>query len=146
MRASRDERGLLLAYVVSMGATCSRRSVGCVLVDIKGRTLSTGYNGPPAGEPHCIDSPCAGALLPSGTGLDTCEALHAEWNALIQLKDPDALHTAYITISPCVTCAKMLMNTGCQRIVFQELYTGYNAVRLRWERSGRAWIQIFARD
>lgn len=145
MRPSRDERGLRLAEVVSTGSTCYRRSVGCVLVDEKGRTLSTGYNGPPAGEAHCTDHPCAGAHLPSGTGLDVCEALHAEWNALIQLKDPDALHTAYITASPCVTCAKMLMNTGCRRIVFREAYPGAEVVQVRWERSGREWNQLAAR-
>lgn len=78
IRPTRDETGLALARVWAKRATCPRRSVGCVLFDVDGFPIGAGYNGSPAGAPHCIDHPCPGAGLPSGTGLSLCEAIHAE--------------------------------------------------------------------
>lgn len=121
-RLSRDARFMLTALVQATGATCARRKVGCVLVDARGKVLSTGYNGPASGEPHCIDCPCLGAKMPSGTGLDSCEAIHAEANALLQCHEVQAIDTCYVTASPCVHCVKMLMNTSCRRVVFLDEY------------------------
>lgn len=144
-RATRDEVGLMLAKVWSLRGTCSRRRVGCVLVDKDGHEIGHGYNGPAAGEPHCIIHPCPGANLPSGTGLDACEAIHAEENALLFCPDVRAIHTAYCTSSPCIRCVKMLMNTGCRRIVFIEEYP-HKASKELWVNSGkrlggRTWEQ-----
>lgn len=122
-RAERDEYFLAMAALVSLRATCRRRRVGCVLVDVHRHVLATGYNGVARGRPHCLDEPCSGADLPSGMGLDQCQAIHAEQNAMLQCRDTQAIDTAYITVSPCVTCVKLLMNTGCKRIVFIENYT-----------------------
>jgi deoxycytidylate deaminase len=102
--------------------------------------LATGYNGPAAGEPHCIDHPCAGAGLPSGTGLDMCEAIHAEMNAIAKCADVKMIHTAYVTHSPCShPCVKMLMNTGCERIVFAQPYAHDHVSRDLWTRSYRGY-------
>jgi len=138
-RISKDEYFSELARLVSRRSTCKRRSVGCVLVNHLGHILATGYNGVPRGHSHCIDSPCAGANLPSGTGLDTCEAIHAEQNALLQCKDVMEIHTAYVTAMPCMTCTKLLLNTGCQRIVYVEPYP-HEAARQLWIKNGRSIV------
>lgn len=140
-RPSRDETGIALARVWAQRGTCVRRQVGCVLFDADGYQLSAGYNGPAAGEPHCVDHPCPGADFASGTGLDECVALHAEWGAIARCADIRRIHTCYVTSSPCVTCVKMLLGTGCQRIVFVELYPHPEAERM-WVNNGRVWVQL----
>ena len=143
-RPDRDQTGLALALIWGRRGTCARRKVGCVLFDVEGFQIGEGYNGPAAGEPHCIDHLCPGAQLPSGTGLDACEALHAEWNALSRCRDVRSIHTCYVSSSPCMTCCKMLMNTGCTRIVFAERYAHDQPARDLWRRSrpGREWIHL----
>ena len=140
-RLTRDEWGLEMAKTVSMRATCLRRSVGCVLTDQKGHILATGFNGVARGLPHCNEAhPCVGACAPSGTQLDACDAIHAEQNALLQCGDVERVSTCYVTVSPCVTCVKLLLNTSCQRIVFIERYAHDEAANRLWERVDRAWI------
>ena len=114
-----------IAREIAKMGTCSRRLVGCVLVDVNRRILSTGVNGPPPGWSHCRYEPgaeCPGAKSPSGTNLDQCVANHAEANALIYCQDAARIHTVYCTTSPCVSCVKMLLCTGACRIVFEEEY------------------------
>ena len=135
-----DDYFLAVAKLVSTRATCARRQVGCVLVDDKNHVLATGYNGVASGLPHCIDVPCSGAHAPSGTGLDLCEAIHAEQNALLQCKNVYEIQTVYCTASPCITCIKLLLNTTCKRIVFIEEYPHGRSKEL-WEATGRSWIQ-----
>jgi dCMP deaminase len=95
--------------------------MGALLVRDK-RILTTGYNGAPAGLPHCEETGCLRQQLgiPSGERQELCRALHAEHNAIILA----ALHgvplagaTLYCTHQPCITCAKMLINAGVKRIV-----------------------------
>lgn len=134
-RIDRDQLGLLLASVWSLRGTCARRRVGCVLFDVDGHELGTGYNGPAAGEVHCSEAQiyrCAGADLPSGEGLDQCAALHAESNSLLRCRDVSRIWTAYVTHSPCIHCVKLLMNTGCRRIVFRERYAHDAAASELW--------------
>ena len=73
---------------------------------------------------------CPGAQAPSGQNLDGCQAIHAEQNALLQCRDVYAIHTCYTTASPCLTCVKLLLNTGCVRIVYRELYPQPEALAL----------------
>ncbi len=123
LRPSKDENFLELAYVVAKRSSCARSSHGCILVDSKDRIIATGYNGPARGMPNCTErTPCGGAFLKSGEGLDKCVAIHAEQNALLQCSDPDKVAVAYITATPCVHCIKMLMNTSCKRIVYGAEY------------------------
>jgi dCMP deaminase len=103
-----------IAFTVAQRSTCDRAHVGAVLVRDR-RILTTGYNGSPAGLPHCDD---AGHLMIDGHCVRT---LHAEQNAIIQA----ALHgvsiqgaTAYVTHQPCLTCAKMIINAGIQRVIY----------------------------
>lgn len=137
MRPTKDEYFLSIARLVSTRGTCKRRQVGCVLVNKRGHVLATGYNGVAMGQPHCLDKPCAGADCISGTGLELCEAIHAEQNALLQCRDVWEIETIYCTIAPCVTCVKLLLNTGCERIVFADDYAHSNKSQSLW--GGRIW-------
>jgi dCMP deaminase len=138
-RPLREDIWLTMAYELSQAATCVRRKVACILVSADNLVLSTGYNGPHSGAPHCIDTPCKGAFAKSGTALDLCEAIHAEANALMTCRDVREIHTCYVTTSPCIHCTKMLLRSGCQRIVFYENYP-HDEARELWERYGREWF------
>ena len=125
-RPSWDDYFMEMARVVSRRSTCLRRSVGALLVRDK-RILTTGYNGAPAGLPHCEQVGCRREQLgiPSGERQELCRALHAEQNAIIQA----ALHgvsvdgaTLYCTAQPCVICSKMLINSGIKGVVYAEGY------------------------
>ncbi len=147
-RAGRREYFSAMARVVATRSTCRRRAVGCVLVDRDGHVLATGYNGTPSGSAHCTDNPCtilnhptrdaSLRLPPSGTGLDSCRAVHAEANALIQCVDARRVETVYTTTSPCWECTKMLANTGARRIVYNELYP-HDDARREWIYGRRDW-------
>jgi len=128
-----------LAEVTAKRATCPRRQVGAVILDKRGYILSTGYNGLPSGFRHCIDEPCEGANKPSGTGLDLCQALHAEQNAVARLKEPFEADCMYVTTAPCVSCTKLVLATGIKRIVFKSDYP--SSGKELWERAGREWSQ-----
>lgn len=88
---------------------------------------------------------CPGANLPSGQGLDKCQALHAEQNALLQCRDVYQIDTAYVTTSPCITCTKLFLNTSCRRIVFLEEYPHSDSKQM-WESSGREWFRFTNRE
>jgi dCMP deaminase len=138
-RPTTEQYFLMLAQVAATKGTCARRKVGCILVDRHGHVLATGYNGPAAGEPHCIEHNCPGANMAPGTGLSTCEAIHAEANALLQCKDSQAIDVVYCTSSPCRDCVKLLMNTSARAVYFLEEYWHTDAKEL-WTRSkARGW-------
>jgi len=116
-----DEYFLKIAMVVGERSTCLRHHVGAVAVQNR-RILSTGYNGAAAGLKDCLELGCLrdAAGIPSGTRHEICRAIHAEQNAIIQA----ALHgvsiegaTIYCTHSPCILCAKMLVNARIKRFV-----------------------------
>ena len=130
MRPTKDETFLNMAYVLGKRATCSRRMVGCILVNADNHIIGSGYNGVGKGLTHCLDVPCPGVRCESGTGLDKCEAIHAEQNALMQCSNVQDINTAYITCSPCIHCAKLFLNTGVKRIVFSELYNSDDGIDL----------------
>lgn len=137
-RPTPDQYFLSMAKLVATRGTCCRRQVGCVLVNSMNRVLSTGYNGRYAGAPHCNEGfPCEGADLPSGTGLDKCEALHAESSALLFCSNVYEIETCYVTVTPCIDCTKMLLNTSCQRIVAASIYPHPAAGKL-WQQAGRS--------
>lgn len=140
VRPAPEEYFMEMAALVAKRGTCCRRKVGCVLTDKNKFVLATGYNGRPAGFTHCSEGePCSAAACPSGINLEGCEAIHAEQNALLQCKDTQAIDKAYVTLFPCVTCTKLLLNTSCKTIVYAEEYVQPEAVEL-WERAGRYLI------
>lgn len=125
-RPSWDEYFLRIAEIVAQRATCNRRSVGAILVKDR-QILATGYNGAPKALPHCTESGCLREELkvPSGERHELCRGIHAEMNALLQA----AIHgisvekaDLYCTNTPCVLCAKMLINVGVTRVVVRDFY------------------------
>lgn len=124
-RMSIDDYFLNMARLASLRSTCRRRQVGCVLVGKDNHVAATGYNGVPRGFIHCLDSPCKGAVAKSGTQLDDCWAVHAEMNAMLQLQSTSEL-TAYLTVTPCFNCAKVLANSNVTRIVAPVWYPQEN--------------------
>lgn len=112
-----------MAVVLSQLSTCSRRKVGAILVDANHHIIGSGYNGVPKKLPHCTDIQCGGENFPSGQGLDVCQAIHAEQNALMQCPDVMKIDRIYVTTFPCTHCIKMLLNTGCKSIYYREPYS-----------------------
>ena len=116
-----DEYFLKIASVVAERSTCLRHHVGAVAVRDK-HILATGYNGAAAGLRDCLELGCLrdDMNVPSGTRHEICRAIHAEQNVIIQA----ALHgvslegaTIYVTHTPCILCAKMLVNARIKRFV-----------------------------
>lgn len=143
-RPDKHEWYMRIAEIVAERATCSRRKVGCVVVDIFGNIMSTGYNGVPRGVTHCIDVPCSGAKEKSGQGLDKCAAVHAEVNAIAQCNNIQQIKSVYCTTAPCVSCLKLIINTGATHIFFREPYPQAEAAGELWCRShpDRDWVYL----
>lgn len=121
-----DEYFIDIASLVARRSTCLRRKVGAVLVKDK-RILATGYNGAPAGIAHCRTTGCVRQKLKiaSGQRHELCRGLHAEQNVLLQaalygVSVKDA--RLYVTVTPCIICAKMIINAGVREIVIQGDY------------------------
>jgi len=115
-----------LVDAVARRATCKRHQIGAVIVDTRHRVISTGYNGAPAGMPDCLALGCLRdeRKIRSGTEQQICRAIHAEQNALIQAGNTYRLPgaTLYCNFSPCVICAKMIINAGITQIVYEIEY------------------------
>lgn len=126
-------------------STCDRNHVGAV-VAIDGRILMTGYNGTPAGMPHCDHRCVCPQPNPLDVGyeddehLDECpydkpcsKAVHAEANA-IAFAAKNGLCTAdadlFVTLSPCYECAKLIINAGLRRVVYGRPYRDESGLRL----------------
>lgn len=116
-----------IAKVVAARSNCSRRHVAAVIVKDK-RIISTGYNGTPRGIKNCNEGGCprCNSHAPSGTGLEECICSHGEENAIVQaayhgisVKDS----TLYTTFSPCLLCAKMIINAGIVEVVYHARYS-----------------------
>ena len=120
-RPDTDEYFLKIASVVAERATCRRHHVGAIAVRDK-HILATGYNGAPSGMKDCLELGCLREELgiPSGTKQEIGRGVHAEQNVIIQA----GLHgvslegsTIYATHTPCIVCARMLVNAKIKRYV-----------------------------
>ena len=134
---------MYMARLVSTRGTCARRRVGTVLVDADNFVLATGYNGVASKLKHCIDEPCPGAKFPSGEGLELCRALHSEPASLLQCKDVRLIRTVYCTTAPCISCTKLFINTGAEKIYFDRDYPQANVAKELWlsSKKGRKWVR-----
>jgi len=120
-RPDTDQYFLKIASVVAERSTCRRHHVGAVAVRDK-HILATGYNGAASGLKDCLELGCLRdeKQIPSGTRHEVCRGIHAEQNVIIQA----SLHgvslegsTIYCTHTPCILCAKMLVNAKIARYV-----------------------------
>lgn len=124
-----DKRFMDMAKLVASWSSCyqENRHVGCVIVKDK-RIVTTGYNGAPSGVMSCKDKKeCLRRKLniPSGTHHEICYAVHAEQNAIVQagrlnVSIKDAV--MYVTHQPCSICAKLIINSGINKVVYADGY------------------------
>lgn len=125
---------LEMARVMAKRSTCARSQVGALFA-IDGRILSSGYNGAPAGLPHCdhsCSSECGGDVHSPGSHDDECPkvapcevAVHAEANAVaFAAKNGVGLEgsTLFTTLSPCYKCTQLIINVGIVHVVIGKLY------------------------
>lgn len=125
-RPSWHDYFMQIAVLVAKRSTCTRRSVGAIIVKDK-RILATGYNGAPSGIRHCIETGCLreSMKVPSGERHELCRGIHAEQNAIIQAAYHGVSIQAsalYCTNLPCSICAKMIINAGIREIYYQSGY------------------------
>ncbi len=118
-----DKRYLRMAAIWAENSYCRRRQVGAILV--KGQMIiSDGFNGTPAGfENVCEDS----------EGITKPYVLHAEANAISKVarsNNSSQGSTLYVTASPCLECAKLIIQAGIERVVFNELYRITDGIEL----------------
>jgi dCMP deaminase len=118
-----DKRYLRMATIWAENSYCKRRQVGALIVKDK-MIISDGYNGTPSGfENVCEDE----------TGTTKPYVLHAEANAITKIacsnnNSKDA--TLYVTASPCIECAKLIIQAGIRRVVFSEKYRLSDGIEL----------------
>lgn len=132
-----DQRFMQMTYLVAQWSSCYKpnRQVGAIITRDK-RILTTGYNGAGAGIRSCKDrGECLREQLgiPSGTRQEVCYAVHAEQNAIIQAaKQGISVQgaTLYCTHQPCSICAKMIINSGIRRVVFDQGYPDDFSMRM----------------
>ncbi len=127
IRPSWDQYFIDLAHSVSKRATCDRGRAGCVIVKDK-QILVTGYVGSPRGLKHCDE---VGHLMKKvvhedGSVSQHCvRTVHAEQNAITQAaRRGIALEgaTLYVRMTPCRTCAMLIINCGIERVVCEKKY------------------------
>ena len=135
-KLSWDEYYLLIAKVISTRSTCFSPAKGAVIVANKS-IVSTGYNGAPKGIADCkydigfCKKKKEG--FASGEGHHVCLALHAEANAIVQaakngIKIENA--TMYCTHKPCFDCAKLIINSGISKIIYEFDYPDNSSVEI----------------
>lgn len=110
-----DKRYIRMAQIWAENSYCNRRKVGALIVKDK-MIISDGYNGTPAGfENVCEDE----------NGLTKPYVLHAEANAITKIacsSNSSKGATMYVTTSPCIECAKLIIQAGIKRVVYSEKY------------------------
>lgn len=127
-----DKRYLRMARIWAENSYCQRRQVGALIVKDK-MIISDGYNGTPAGfENVCEDE----------TGVTKPYVLHAEANAITKIarsgNNSDGA-TLYVTASPCIECAKLIIQAGIKRVIYGEHYRLTDGIDLL----KRAGIEVF---
>ena len=117
-RVTWNEYFMAIAEQVASRSTCDRKHIGAVIVRDK-TILSTGYNGSLRGSPHCDE---VGHDIENGHCVRT---VHAEANAVAQAaKNGVAIDGSeiYVTSSPCLTCFKLVANSGIRTVFYKEFY------------------------
>lgn len=120
-RPSWDEYFMMIAKLVGIMATCPKLHVGTVIVRNR-RILTTGFNGAPAGLPHCTQ---AGCLTFEGEGTACRRVVHSEHNAILQDSNNLAGATLYTSYLPCHDCMKAIVSAKIKEIVYEQEYKKY---------------------
>lgn len=129
-----DRRYLRMARIWAENSYCRRRQVGAIIVKDK-MIISDGYNGTPVGFENVCENE---------DGLTKPYVLHAEANAITKVarsNNSSEGATMYITASPCLECAKLIIQSGMRRVVFSELYRITDGIDLL-ERAGIECVHI----
>ncbi len=118
-----DQRYMRMARIWAENSYCQRRQVGALLIK-NGMIISDGFNGTPSGfENNCEDE--------NNTSLPY--VLHAEANAITKVarsSNSSEGATLYVTASPCIECAKLIIQSGITRVVYGEVYRIMDGVEL----------------
>ena len=129
-----DARYLRMAQIWAENSYCRRRQVGALIVKNK-MIISDGYNGTPVGfENVCEDE----------NDHTKPYVLHAEANAITkvaQSNNSSSGATLYVTSSPCIECAKLIIQSGIKRVVYGEVYRLRDGIELL-ERAGIECVQL----
>ncbi len=145
-RPSWDQYFMTITRQVAERSTCLRAKVGAVIVRDR-NILATGYNGSPAGLPHCSEVGCLlyeSRTPDGGTELNCYRTIHAEMNAITQAaKNGAAIRDAdiYVTHTPCIQCMKVLINTSIRTIFFETEYKRHTIADLL-QHSGIELVQV----
>lgn len=133
-----DERYMRMALIWAENSYCTRRQVGALIVKDK-MIISDGYNGTPSGfENNCEDE--QGETKPY--------VLHAEANAITKVArshNSSEGATLYVTASPCIECAKLIIQAGIKRVVYSQLYRRTDGTALL-ERAGIETLYLDLQD
>ena len=118
-----DKRYIRMANIWAENSYCTRRQVGALIVKNQ-RIISDGYNGTPSGfENVCED----------GNNVTKPYVLHAEANAITKIarsNNSSEGATLYVTASPCIECAKLIIQAGIKRVVYSEKYRLEDGIEL----------------
>lgn len=118
-----DKRYLRMATIWAENSYCKKKRVGALIIKDK-MIISDGYNGTPSGfENNCEDE----------NGVTKPYVLHAEANAITKLacsNNNSKNATLYVTVSPCIECAKLIIQAGIKRVVFSEKHRLINSIEL----------------
>lgn len=124
-----DDIFMELAVNLAKRSHCIKRHVGAVLTKDT-RIISIGYNGPPAGTHNCDQEwPDDGCERDSKGGCSL--AIHAEQNAILYaVKNKTSVEgaTLYVTLSPCLACARIIYTMGIERVIFLRSYAEYKGI------------------
>lgn len=107
-----------IAHIVSQLSRCNRKKVGAIIVK-DGNIVSFGYNGTPTG--FCNEC--------EENDVTKDEVIHAEMNAILKAGTKTQGATMYVTMSPCIKCAKIIKQSGLKCVVYDELYRDTQALQ-----------------
>jgi dCMP deaminase len=129
VKPSFDSIFMNLAGDLALRSHCVKAQVGAVLTKDT-RIISIGYNGPPAGTHNC-DEEWPETGCPRDSRNSCSLALHAEENAILYAtKNGASLEgsTLYITLSPCLPCARLIFSSGIKEVYFKNSYAEYKGL------------------
>jgi dCMP deaminase len=130
IKPSFDEIFMDSAQNLALRSHCTRAQVGCVLTKDT-RIISIGYNGPPSGTHNCDEDFKDEGGCPKDSKGSCSLALHAEQNAILYASKNGASmegSTIYVTLSPCISCARIIYSMKIKKVIFLNSYAAYKGL------------------